>query len=102
MGGVMGRAAGYTCAECGYRAEFVADDFSYGFSGDVVTPVVCAEHGIISANTGINVIHGGLPAHRKRKFPCPECGVLSPRWNRKSCPKCGSDRIESDTVIMWD
>ena len=90
----MGRAAEYTCPECGYRADGIVDDFSFGFSGDVMVAVVCAEHGLMSAGTGINVMHGEMPAHPKQHYACPACGVISPCWNHKSCPKCGSDRIE--------
>lgn len=93
----MGQAADYGCPECGYRAEFVVEDFSCGFSGDVLTPVVCTEHGIISADTGVNVRDGEFPARPNQAFPCPECRAISPRWDRRFCPKCGSDRIQIES-----
>lgn len=99
----MGSAAGYTCADCGYDFEAV-DDFSFGFSGDVVTPVVCPEHGLVNTGTGINVARGQWhpETERKKKFPCRECGAMAPRWNRATCPKCGGEHLATTTQIMWD
>ncbi|HEY1840264.1 MAG TPA: hypothetical protein VGG53_08585 [Mycobacterium sp.] len=67
----MGSAAGYTCSACGYRADGVVDDFSFGFRGDVMAAVVCAEHGLVSADTGINVMDGDMPAHPRAPLRLP-------------------------------
>lgn len=101
----MGSAADYLCTACGYRAERVTANSDFGFSGIVVTPVVCAQHGIMSADTGMNVMDGGPSRRRKRKFPCPECGALSPRWDRRTCPECGQTSMGVDPtgpLIDWD
>lgn len=101
-GGIVGLAAGYACPQCGYCANFVVDDFSVGFSGDVMVAVVCAEHGVVSTNTGINVLDGDMPARSTQQFACPECDVICPLWDRKTCPTCASDRIEQTSYINWD
>ena len=100
----MGTANSYICGVC--RHEFSAsEDFSFGFSGDVVTPVVCARHGVVEADTGINIARGDvITAVDKAKpaFPCPECGKDSPRWDRRSCPQCGGRNLDVADQIMWD
>lgn len=100
----MGTAAEYRCAGCGY--QFMAtEDWSCGFSGEVQTPIVCGEHGIGGADTGINVATGGHIGPEttgKTTFPCPKCGANSPRWDRESCPKCGGQRLVFVSQIMWD
>ena len=53
----MGTAAEYRCEDCGHQFG-ASEDFSYGFLGEVVTPVVCVEHGLGDADTGINVARG--------------------------------------------
>lgn len=74
----MGGASGYRRAVCGHRAEYVTDDFSFGFSGDVVTPVPCVQHGIVSAASW-----GERP--RQRAFHGPESDVSMPGvvWRRR-------------------
>jgi hypothetical protein len=69
-----------------------------------VTPVVCARHGIVSADTGMNAAHGPC-GPQKQSYPCPECGVASPRWDRKTCPECRRPAMEVDPhggMICWD
>lgn len=100
----MGTAAEYRCDYCGH--QFIGtEDFSFGFSGDVVTPVVCGEHGLCSGDTGINVARGDqitAEVRAKTEFPCEECRVESPRWDRRSCPACGGERLSFAGQIMWD
>lgn len=99
----MGTAEGYLCEVC--RHEFTATEAnSYGLLGEVCTPVVCPDHGLVSVNVGLNLVRGeGKSAVlRKQEFPCPECGVLAPRWNGRCCPKCGSDRVSVNAIICWD
>jgi hypothetical protein len=99
----MGTTHGYGCRLCGHHFR-ASDAFSYGFLGEVVTPVVCPEHGLVSAEAGFNVRDGEWRPEiaRKRKFPCPECGVKAPRWNGKTCPNCASEQVEVRQVIQWD
>ena len=88
---------------CGHH--FTAEeDFSFGMSGEVSTPVVCPTHGLDSADTGVNMMVGELTPEitGQRQFPCPECGKEVPRWDRKSCPKCGSERLEQGSEILFD
>jgi hypothetical protein len=71
----------------------------------VVTPIVCVEHGLGGAETGINVARGDkiTSADRaKTEYPCPRCAVPSPRWDRRSCPKCGGSRLDWLGQILWD
>ena len=72
--------------------------------GDVYTTVVCPEHGIRDAEAGVNVAQGDKisSVESREKFQCPECGKKSPRWDGKSCPKCGSETIEVTGEILWD
>ena len=100
----MGKACEYRCSECGHQFS-ATEDFSCGFSGDVATPVVCRLHGLTSGETGVNLAAGGelTPALiAKQSFPCPDCGEESPRWDRKSCPGCGGQRLDFVGQIMWD
>jgi predicted RNA-binding Zn-ribbon protein involved in translation (DUF1610 family) len=104
-GTIMGHAADYRCTACGHQAKSVTDSFSFGFSGVVVTPIVCVEHGIVSADTGMNVRAGEPLTRGNRRFACPECGAMSARWDRTTCPKCGQNRMTVDPNgrdIMWD
>ncbi|MCH9669011.1 MAG: hypothetical protein K0U80_14300 [Actinomycetia bacterium] len=100
----MGTAAEYRCAHCGYQFS-ATEDWSFGFSGAVVTPIVCSEHGLAQADTGINVAAGGRIGPEttgKTRYPCPKCGADSPRWDRESCPKCGGERLVLSAEIIWD
>ena len=100
----MGIAAEYRCEDCGHQFG-ASKDFSFGFLGEVVTPVVCVEHGLGGAETGINVARGDkiTSADRaKTEYPCPRCAVPSPRWDRRSCPKCGGSRLDWLGQILWD
>lgn len=100
----MGTAAEFRCDDCGHQFS-ASEDFSFGFSGDVVTPVVCRAHGINEADTGINVAAGGRigpEVRAKQTFPCRVCGVESPRWDHESCPKCGGEHLDFVAQIMWD
>lgn len=100
----MGLAEYFLCGDCGHR--FLAgEDFGYGMIGEVHTPVVCAEHGLISAPVGVNLVAGDRiePVTLERPtFPCPMRGKDSPRWNGKSCPKCGGERLGNDGIILSD
>lgn len=100
----MGMAWEYRCADCG-RQFSATEDFSFGFSGDVVTPIVCMVHGLTAGDTGINLAAGGdlgPEVIAKQSFPCSACGSESPRWDRKSCPSCGCERLDFVGQIMWD
>ncbi len=98
----MGRGEQYRCVDCGH--DFSAStDFSYGRLGEVFTPVVCPDHGLTSAMVGINVARGELlPNPANPAYPCPQCGVMAPRWDRKSCPQCGSGNFEVTAIFMSD
>ncbi|HEX7323253.1 MAG TPA: hypothetical protein VF299_10040 [Mycobacterium sp.] len=104
----MGSASNYVCTDCGCVAECVTADFDYGFTGDVVTPLLCATDGIASARTGLNAmkVESGADATRSsRMFPCPVCDAMSPRWDRKTCPECGHKTMivdPSSGEILWD
>ena len=100
----MGTSAEYRFEDCGHQFS-ASEDFSYGFLGEVVTPVVCGEHGLHDAETGINVARGEpitLVDVATTEYPCPSCGVPSPRWDGRSCPKCGGTRLAFVGQIMWD
>ena len=100
----MGTAAEYRCEDCDPQFS-ASEDFSYGFLGEVVTPVVCGEHGLSDAETGINVARGEpitLEDVAKAEYPCPSCGVPSPRWDGRSCPTCGGRRLAFVGQILWD
>jgi hypothetical protein len=101
----MGSAADYVCESCGYRARAVTRDFDYGFSADVVTPVVCHKHGIVSALTGLKAWDEGWTSHRRDEYPCPHCGCLSATWDRCTCPDCGQKTMGVDPhgiTTLWD
>jgi rRNA maturation endonuclease Nob1 len=98
----MGSAAGYVCAQCGHRADFVVDNYSFGFSGDVMVAAVCSEHNIVSARTGENVATGAIADHPQHNFMCPECGTICLVWDRKTCPSCGGQRMEPRSHIEFD
>ena len=100
----MGTAMEYRCEDCRYQFS-ASEDFSYGFLGEVATPVVCGEHGLGDADTGISVTRGDeitSTDRAKAEYPCPRCGVSSPRWDRRSCPKCGGSRLDWLGQILWD
>jgi rubrerythrin len=102
----MGSAGTYTCMNCGHTAEWVTADFDCGMMGDVVTPVVCREHGLRSADTGLSArLDPDWAERREREYPCPECGGPSPLWDRRTCPACGHRGAENDgwfPGIDWD
>ena len=100
----MGTATEYRCEDCGHQFS-ASEDFSYGFLGDVVTPVVCGRHGLHDAETGINVARGEpitLVDVGQAEYPCPSCGVPSPRWDGRSCPTCGGRQLAFVGQILWD
>ena len=100
----MGTAAQYRCEDCEHQFS-ASEDFSYGFLGEVVTPVVCGEHGLHDAETGINVARGEpitLEDVAKPEYPCPLCGVPSPRWDGRTCPICGGRQLAFVGQILWD
>ena len=82
----MGSGQDYRCTNCGHVAKGISEDFDFGFSGDVITPVVCATHGIMSADTGLNAQHDCWEAERKQSYPCPACRSESDLWDRRTCP----------------
>ena len=101
----MGTAQDYICDSCGYRVEFVTGDFDFGFSGAVTTPIVCPKHAIQQADTGRNVRSLDWEPTGRDSFPCPVCHLENPRWDRKTCPKCGEPTMAVDPArgqIMWD
>ena len=100
----MGSAAGYQCEACGYEFE-AAEDFSFGMSGEVGTPVVCPTHGVGSADTGVNMMRGEevTPEIAQRtQFPCPECGKEAPRWDRQTCPNCGGKWLPAGEEVLLE
>lgn len=99
----MGLSREYRCNDC--RSEWGAEDgFSFGFLGDVCTTVVCEEHGIRTVDVEVNAREGGTisSVENRKHFPCRECGEEAPRWDAKTCPKCGSGSIEVVGHILWD
>ena len=72
--------------------------------GYVSTPVVCLNHGLYNADTGVNLLEGGSisEVEHKRDFHCPECGKDAPRWDRESCPNCGEKRLQAGAEILFD
>lgn len=100
----MGIAHKYVCRECGHPFS-ASEDFNCGMIGEVLTPVVCSVHGISDGGVGVNRMQGGevtSEIRNKPSFPCQTCGVESPRWDRKSCPSCGKQDLQSDGMILWD
>ncbi len=76
----MGTAHQYLCGNCGHRFT-ASEDFDYGFLGEVITPVVCAEHGISEAEVGVNLACGDEMTPEilaKQSFPRRTCGKESP------------------------
>ena len=71
----------------------------------ILTPVVCGKHGLQNAETGINVARGEpitLVDAATTEYPCPSCGVPSPRWDGRSCPTCGGRQLALVGQILWD
>lgn len=100
----MGHGNDYVCTACGERIPYVPGDFDYGFSAVIVTPVLCRTHGVVWAETGLSAHDPGWRHKKRRSYPCSECGTDSPRWDRKTCPRCGERTAvpDPDTVINWD
>jgi len=100
----MGSASGYVCDNCGAKVDFVTPDFDYGFSAQVTTPVLCAEHGVQQAETGLMAWDHGWEEHTRTSYPCPECGRDSRLWDHRTCPVCGERRMREDPseTICWD
>jgi predicted RNA-binding Zn-ribbon protein involved in translation (DUF1610 family) len=100
----MGSASGYICDNCGAALDFVTPDFDFGFSAQVTTPVLCAEHGVQQVDTGLMAWDHGWEEHRRASYPCPECGLQSPLWDHRTCPVCGERRMRVDPneAICWD
>ena len=102
----MGISGTYTCPECGHATEEVTADFDHGMSGEVVTPVVCAEHGLQTAETGLCARDDPeWTSRRANVYPCPECGAPAPLWDRRTCPHCGRMGAEDEGWVVdmcWD
>jgi DNA-directed RNA polymerase subunit RPC12/RpoP len=100
----VGTASGYICAGCGTEVDCVTRDFDCGFSGEVTTPVLCAEHGVQQVDTGLMAWDEGWQEHKQTSYPCPECGRESPLWNHRTCPACGKRQMHADpeSLIFWD
>ena len=95
----------YLCENCGYEAEFVTEDFDCGMDGAITTPVVCAKHGLVQAETGLNYRDPDWDEGVSGSYPCPRCKRQSALWDRRTCPKCGKPRMEFHPLcgeIMWD
>ncbi|HEY5548994.1 MAG TPA: hypothetical protein VIL17_05315 [Coriobacteriia bacterium] len=100
----MGSASGFICENCGAKVDFATPDFDYGFSAEVTTPVLCAEHGVQQADTGLMAWDQGWEQHKQMSYPCPECGQDSPLWDHRTCPVCGKRRMREDPseIVDWD
>lgn len=101
----MGCSQDYLCKNCGYEAELVSETFDYGFSGDVVTPVVCPSHRIQQADTGLCAQDEDWWSRRLEAYPCPVCRQDSPLWDHRTCPKCGHASMAVNPLgglMMWD
>ena len=77
-------------------------DFDFGFSGRVTTPVVCREHGLVQADTGLNAQDNGWRRKRRRSYKCPVCASQCNLWDHKTCPQCGNHGLVPVGFIDWD
>lgn len=100
----MGTLLSYSCGNCGRHVEHVSEDFDYGFSGEVVVPILCEEHGVRQVQTGLNARAEDWRDHALSTYPCPRCRRESPLWDHRTCPRCGERRVEADPgdLILWD
>ena len=99
----MGQLFRFLCNGCGN--DFSAEKgFTVGWSGDTYAIVVCAEHGIGGADTGVNLDKGGdwESLEKRATFPCRTCGTEAPLWDQTSCPECGSGTLEETGHILYD
>jgi len=103
MFGLVGVLFSFRCNGCGDKFS-AGKGFSVGWSGDTYANVVCAEHGIGGADTGVNLNKGGTweDLEQRKIFPCRQCGTEAPLWDEKSCPKCGSEALEEIGQILFD
>ena len=99
----MGVAYEYRCTDCGYVPPMVTEDFNFGMFGQVATPVVCPDHGIAWGDAGA-MTSSWEPPPAKDLYPCSKCGRLSPRWDRRTCGRCGQPTMErnSRAYMLWD
>ena len=100
----MGSMQDYRCTNCGYEAT-ASEDFAFGFTGEVITPVVCATHGLVIGETGLNAQQRGWKSKRRKSYPCSVCGRSSARWDRRTCPACGQPTMDVNPeggITMWD
>ena len=100
----MGSASGYVCSDCGAKVDCTTSDFDYGFSAEVTTPVLCVEHCVQQADTGLMAWDQAWEQHRQASYPCPECGRDSRLWDHRTCPVIGKRRMREDpnAGMNWD
>lgn len=102
----MGTSYSHRCRSCGHVEEGVSPNFDYGMSGVVVTPVLCEEHGLVSADTGLSARDDfDWESKKGVAYLCPECGRISPVWDRRTCPSCGKKSMgiwREGPMMMWD
>lgn len=79
----MGSASLHRCRSCGYETDYITPDFDHGMSAVVVTPVLCATHGVAIADTGLMAWDMDWESQKADEYPCPECGETCPRWDRR-------------------
>ena len=80
------------CSNCQYEASFVTADFDYGFMGKVTTPVVCPEHGIVQADTGLSTPGRGLAGRAQAELPMPHMRARKPSLGSHHLPQVRAAR----------
>jgi len=99
----MGMAIDWVCTSCGEQAHDVCEDGDCGMDLRIVTPVLCAKHGIVWGET--DLVWDGEDPKLASAYPCPECGRMSPLWDRATCPACGAKAMVPDPengTALWD